>query len=100
LAAAGAHQTEEAMPQWEAAQHTPESFATLEDVRRLVRNIEDGKALDILALRPTTEELELAAMWVAGNGDVPAREGHPLSGTAAAIFDILTADEDEEPPAR
>jgi len=68
------------------------------DVRRIVGDIEDGKAIEILTLQPTTEELEEAAIWATGNGDVLAKEGHPLSGKAAAIFDILTADEEEPPP--
>lgn len=76
------------------------NLATLADVRRIVGDIDDGKALEILALQPTTDELEQAAMWAAGNGDLLGKEGHPLSGNAATIFDMLTADEEEPPPVR
>ncbi len=73
-------------------------LATLADVRRVVGDIDDGKALEILALQPTTEELEEAAMWALGNGDLLGKKGHPLSGKAAMLFDILTAEEEEPPP--
>ncbi len=75
-------------------------LATLADVRRIVGAVDDGKALQILALQPTREELEDAATWAAGNGDLRGKQGGSLSGTAAAIFDLLTADEEEPPPLR
>jgi hypothetical protein len=74
--------------------------ATLGDVRRIVGNIEDVTAMEILALRPTTDDIEQAAIWSAGDGDLLARQGRPLSGTVAAIVDILMADEEEPPSAR
>lgn len=73
-------------------------LATLADVRRVVGDIDDGKALEILALQPTTEELEEAVTWALGNGDLLGKKGHSLSGKAAMIFDILTAEEEEPPP--
>ncbi len=75
-------------------------IATLADVRRIVGTIDDGKALQVFALHPTAEELEDAAAGAAGNGDLRGKAGRPLSGRAAAIFDILTADEEEPAPAR
>ena len=83
------------MRQANSAPDSGATFATLADVLRLASNIENGKALEILALQPTIEELEEAAIWAAGNGDLLGKEGRPLSGTAAAIFDILTAEEEE-----
>jgi len=69
---------------------------TAEDIERLLGDIGDAKAADILARQPTLAELEEAVLWFAGDGDMLAKEGRPLTGKAAAIFDILTADEDDE----
>ncbi len=77
-------------------QRASEVLATVDDVRRIVGEIEDAKTVAILALRPTMADLEQAALWAVGNGDFLARQGHPLTGVAAAIFDLLTADEDED----
>jgi hypothetical protein len=75
--------------------------ATRADVLRFVRDVDERKVLEILALYPTVAEIEQAALWAAGDGDVLAKSGHPLSGIAAQVFDILTADEEEEePPSR
>lgn len=71
---------------------------TREDLHSLIGDIDEMTAVEILALRPTVRDIEQAAMWVAGQGDILSREGEPLAGVAAQIFDILTADEEEEPP--
>ena len=41
------------------------------------------------------QELEEAAVWVTGDGDVLAKDGHPLGGVVAAIVDIMISDEEE-----
>ena len=68
-----------------------------DDLKRIFGEVDDAKIVEILALKPTLPELEQAAMWITGNGDVLARSGHPLTGTPAAIVAIMTADEEEEP---
>jgi hypothetical protein len=73
-------------------------MAPRDDWLRLVGDVDERKVLDILALRPTVAEIEQAALWAAGDGDVLAKRGHSLTGTAAEVLDILTADEEEEPP--
>ncbi len=77
-------------------QHASGDLANVDDVRRIVGELDDAKAVAILALRPTITELEQAALWAVGSGDVLAKQGQPLTGVAAAIFDLLTADEDED----
>lgn len=74
------------------------AMATLDDLLRLVGGADERKVLAILALHPTISEIEQAALWATGDGDVLAKAGHPLSGTAAEVLDILIADEEEEPP--
>ena len=70
------------------------------DIARLLGDLGDAKTLEIVALlRPTMGDLEEAALWLAGDGDILGKAGRPLGGTAAAIFDIVTADDDTEPDA-
>lgn len=71
-----------------------------DDLRRILGDIDDAKVVEILALKPTLADLEEAAIWATGDGDILAKGGRPLGGVAAAIVDILTADEDEPPPVR
>jgi hypothetical protein len=71
---------------------------TASDLARLVGDLDERTVLDILALKPTLAELEEAAIWATGDGDVLAKMGHPLAGTVAEIVDLLSAAEDEEPP--
>jgi hypothetical protein len=69
--------------------------AGAQDVQRLLGDLDAAKLAGILALEPSLAELEQAAAWVAGEGDVPAQEGHPLVGNAAAIFDIAEVRRDD-----
>ena len=69
-----------------------------DELLRIVGDIDERKALDILALSPTVAEIEEAAVWATGDGDILAKTGHPLTGISAEIFEILTADEEEEEP--
>lgn len=71
---------------------------TARDVQRLLGELDAAKIADILALRPSLDELEQTAAWMAGEGDVPAQQGHPLTGKAAAIFDITEAAGDDSDP--
>jgi hypothetical protein len=77
---------------------THTKIATRDDVLRILGDIDERKLLDIFALRPTVAEVEQAAIWIVGNGDVIAKDGRPLSGTPADIVEIVTANEEEEPP--
>ena len=67
-----------------------------DDVLRIVGAVDDETAAEILALNPTIADLEIAALRAAGT-DEPLREHPPLGPVAAAIFDILVADEEDEP---
>jgi hypothetical protein len=74
------------------------SPVTREELRQILGEIDERKVLEILALGPTIEDLEQAAKWVTGEGEIVGKSGHPLAGRPAEIFDILNADEEEEPP--
>lgn len=69
-----------------------------EEIRTVLGDIEDAKAAAILATGASRAELEEAYLYAQGEGDKVDRAGHPLTGIVAALFDILTADEEE--PAR
>jgi hypothetical protein len=73
-------------------------IASQEDARRILGDVDDDKLIEILALNPSPADLEQAAVWATGDGDVLAKSGHALSSVVAEIVDILTADEEEEPP--
>jgi hypothetical protein len=62
--------------------------------------LDDAKIVEILALSPRLTDLEEAAIWVAGDGDILAKSGHPLAGAVADIVAILSSAGREPPPAR
>jgi len=70
---------------------------TRESVVATVGEIDDERIAAIIATGATVEALEEAAAWAAGESDVMGEERKPLSGAAAAIYDILAQDTwDEE----
>jgi hypothetical protein len=71
--------------------------ATAEDVRRILGELDDTTVVSILALQPSVGQIEAARLWLNGSGDVLAKEGRPLDGVVAAIFDMLDVDEEEIP---
>ncbi len=70
--------------------------ATLDDAKRLLGDTDERKIAEILAVQPTIWELEQAAIWHRGDGDVLGKAGRPLSGKAARVFEILAADEEDD----
>jgi hypothetical protein len=69
-------------------------------ILRLAGPIGDSKIAAILATSATAEEVEEAAAWAAGESDLMGRERRRLTGAAAAVYEILTADRqlnEEEP---
>ena len=88
------------MSKRQPAQSTHPATVSRDELTRILGEIDDAKAIEILALKPTLAEIEEAAIWATGNGDVLGKAGRPLTGIAAEIFEILTADEEEPPPVR
>jgi hypothetical protein len=70
--------------------------ATGSDLHAILGDLDNGKVIEILKLSPTAAELEEAAIWCAGSGDVLGKEGRPLTGVAAQVFEIVTRDEERE----
>jgi hypothetical protein len=69
-----------------------------DQLKSILGEVDDAKLIEVLKLQPTLVELEEAAIWATGNGDILAKDGRPMTGTVAAIVEILTAEEEEEPP--
>jgi hypothetical protein len=67
-----------------------------DDILRSLGELSPDRIAAILALGPTQTDLELAALWAQGEGDVPAMYGHMLTGKPAAIIDIVRPDWEEE----
>ena len=72
--------------------------ASRHDLRRILGELSDPKLIEILELNPTVADLEEATMCMAGDHDVLARSGHPISAAAGRIVEILREDEEEDRP--
>jgi hypothetical protein len=72
--------------------------ASRDDLRRILGELDDPKIIEILELTPSIADLEEATMCLAGDYDILAKGGHPVSATAGRIVEILGATEEEEPP--
>ena len=72
--------------------------ATRADFHRILGSLEDPRIVEILDLNPTVADLEQAAICVAGDHDVLAKSGRPVSRIAVQVAEIIAADEDDEVP--
>ncbi|HEY6983215.1 hypothetical protein [Reyranella sp.] len=66
------------------------------DFHRILGSLEDPKVIDILELNPTVADLEQAAICIAGDHDVLARDGHRVSSVAARVVEIIAGDEEQD----
>jgi hypothetical protein len=82
----------------QAAATVHSGMASGDDLKRILGDIEDSKVIEILALKPTLAEVEEAAAWASGDGDILGKSGHPLTSVVAQIVEIVTADEEEPEP--
>lgn len=71
--------------------HTP--HLTHDLVVDAVGHIESGRIAAIIATGATLDELVEAHAWACDDSDTLAEAGHTLSGRVAAVYDILTADD-------
>jgi len=72
------------------------SAEDLAEVRRMVGDISDGRFNAILSLNPGFKEIEEAVFWADGRADREGNGEWPLTGKSGEIFEILTADVEEE----
>ena len=76
------------------AAKAPSAIITHEDIQHLCGEIIDWKVARILASEATYEDLKAATMWAEGQDDIIGPAEHPLTGQAALLYEIITADED------
>lgn len=75
------------------------SLTSAAEVRHVAGPLDDDVVAEILRLGASLEELEIAARYVRGEGDLADRAGHPLSGRVAQLYEILSAElEPEDEP--
>jgi hypothetical protein len=74
---------------------TDRALANRDDIKAILGDIDSGKMLAIVELRPTVADVETALLWLEGDADVYGA-GEPLKGLAADIVAILTEGEDED----
>lgn len=82
------------------ASRRPDIGATVDDLRRILGDLDDQKIAEIMNLDPNIADLEETAMWLAGDADLVARAGHRLSAAAARIAELLLSEEEAEPRSR
>lgn len=73
----------------------PARFATLEDVRHVLGEVDDIVIAEILSVQPTYRDLTEAAIWAHGDSDLTARDRGELTAGALAIAEILVRNEDD-----
>lgn len=72
---------------------TGEQPLSRDDIRQLAGPVGDHTIMAILETGASIADLEVAVTYARGEGDYVDRLGHPLSGKAAQISDILAKDE-------
>lgn len=77
-----------------ARDKSQKSVISARDVISVLGPIPDARVTAIVATGATVEQLEEAAAWAAGASDAMAELERPVSGPVAAIYDILTAEEE------
>ena len=73
------------------------AFATHDDIKGVLDDIDPAQMLAIMSLRPTIADIEEASVWLEGDPDVFGA-GEPVKGVASDIVTILTENEEEEEP--
>lgn len=82
------------------AKQSPDARAASHlDVERLLGPLDADILMSVMALRPTIQDLEKAALHVAGEGDT-LPEPHQPHGTVLAIIELVTKDDEDERRAR
>jgi hypothetical protein len=72
------------------------ALATRDELRRILGELDDETITEIMMLGASVGEVEEAAVWASGQGDVLGKSGHPLTGVAAEVFDLIPSDDPEQ----
>ncbi|WP_112661563.1 hypothetical protein [Microvirga flavescens] len=66
------------------------------EIAQLVGDVSDETIVDIMKTAATAEEIETALQWLSSEDDVMGKSGKPLSVRAAAVYDILLAEDAQQ----
>ena len=67
-------------------------LVSADDVRRIAGPVDDVTVAEILEMGVSFGELEAAAAYAQGEGDLVDRAGLPLTGKVADLYEILSAE--------
>lgn len=70
--------------------------ASLGEIARLVGDDDAELLARIQATGASVVEIEKALLWARGEAEILGETPHPLEGAAAAVYDLLTAEPDED----
>lgn len=73
------------------------SLPTLADIAKLIGGEDAALHTAILNTGATFAEIEQAVLAAQGADEALGETSHPLEGRAAMVFELLAADQDEEP---
>ena len=74
--------------------------ATREDFSKILGDLDEPTIIELLELDPSLEELQEAAICLAGDQDVLAKSGHHVSSKASRVVEIISATEEQDAPER
>ncbi|MGD9867013.1 MAG: hypothetical protein AB7U38_03330 [Hyphomicrobiales bacterium] len=74
----------------------PNPTLSREELTRLCGDVPEWMIIALLETGATARDVEAALLWSQGVSDIAGDERVPLTGAAAAVYDILTTDQDEE----
>ena len=73
-------------------------LASKEEVLRAFGDLDDSAIVQILEAAPFVRDVEEAALWLRGDGDLRAREAMELSDAAIAVVALVSSFKESEPP--
>jgi phosphohistidine phosphatase SixA len=71
--------------------------ATAEEIRHLVGDVDDGVVSSIMRTEATAAQVLQAVQWFRGGGGLEDEAGHEPHGAIRAVYEILQAEEPQEP---
>jgi len=71
--------------------------ASASEIRGMIGDVEDSVVTSILRIAATPAEVLQAAEWFRGDRGLEDEAGHEPHGAVRAVYEILSAEEPEEP---
>jgi hypothetical protein len=71
--------------------------ATADEIRHMVGDVDDAVVSSILRTGASAAEVLQAVQWFRGGGGLEDEAGHEPHGAVRAVYEILQAEEPEQP---